>query len=146
MKVKAVIITQPIDLGEYNEAMSGGVIHVWVNPPRSVRKEREELLRTYAKFFRSVAVPEKPIAKKHALAVLLDLFRGKKTRTLTQLQEAERKVYAWFAELWSQGDNPELHWSVDEVAEINEQDPVLYQWLIRRSVLMVDAWQGDKKK
>lgn len=145
MKVKIAAIIQEIDLGEYNEAMSGGVVQVWVNPPRSVRKEREALLRAYASLFRSVAVSETPEAKKYGLGRLLDFFRGKNAR-MSELEKAGQRVYAWFATLWSQGTNPELHWSAEEVAELNEREPALYAWLIRKSVLMIDAWQADKKK
>lgn len=148
MKINPVKITQSIELADYNEAMSGGVVHVWVNPPKSMRREREQLLRAYATFFRGIAAqPDgKPEPEKKKLARVLRFFRGGKNEVLTQMQETKRRVYAWFAELWSQGSNPELHWTTDEVSELNEHDPALYQWLIRKSVLMVDGFLADKKK
>jgi len=148
MKFEIKKITQPIDLGEFHEAYRGGIIHVWVNPPKSVRKEREDLLRMYGSFFQDIARPaESDPGKKSWLSRLKKLFHfGLNSTQENRLREMELKSYQWFAELWSQGDNPELHWTADELAQMNERDPALYRWLIKQSVLMVDMFHIDKKK
>jgi len=148
MKFEIKKITQPIDLGEFHEAYRGEIIHVWVNPPKSVRKEREDLLRMYGSFFQDIARPaESDPGKKSWLSRLKKLFHfGLNSTQENRLREMELKSYQWFADLWSQGDNPELHWTADELAQMNERDPALYRWLIKQSVLMVDMFHIDKKK
>jgi hypothetical protein len=148
MKVEFAKITQPIDLGEYYEPYKGKIVHVWVNPPKSIRKEREELLRLYTKFLRNaVGVETKSTSRRPALSGLLRFFKNPlPTEQEKHLQDALHQVYAWFAQLWSQNIDAESHWTVEEIAEMNERDPALYKWLITRSVLMIDAFQMNKKK
>jgi len=148
MKFESKKITQSIDMAELNEAYSGGVIHVWVNPPKSVRKEREELLKLYAQFFRgAIGVDAKVSTQRPVLSGLLRFFKNSLPNDQEKrLQQALQRVYAWFAELWSQHPDPDLHWTADELAEMNERDPALYRWLINRSVSMIDTFQVDKKK
>ena len=148
-KFDFVTITQPIDMGEYHEAYKGRFVHVWVNPPKAVRKEREELLRNYAEFFRMISTGDvRPFLGKPRLERLVSLFTGGliKPREEKRLREVERKTFGWFAQLWSQHPDAESHWTVAEIEQVNEHDPALYKWLVQRSALMIDTFRADKKK
>jgi len=145
MKFEFTKITEAVDLGEYHVSYQGQVVHVWVNPPKSVRREREGLLRLYAGFFRQV-IDETPTRKPLLGRVMRFFIKTLPTEQEKRLQEAQRKVYGWFAQLWSQHTDTETHWSVYEISELNETDPALYAWLIGRSVLKIDTFRIDKKK
>ena len=148
-EIKVPVITKPLDLSEYHKSLSGGVIDVWVNPPKSVRRERKALLDAYAVFFAHVATSAgvADTGRRPVLRGWINLLKKRDASSQQKrLLKLEQDVYAWYANLWSQGANPELHWSVEEVEQITDRDPALYQWMIRRSTLMIDAFQSDKKK
>jgi hypothetical protein len=132
-------ITRPIDLGKYYDEYRGQVVHVWVNPPKTIRREREVLLQTYAKLIHEVSLP---VAKQgKGAAQILQLLQMKLTPSQDKrLHDLDRKFSEWFTVLWSQHADSESHWTVDEIDELKEVDHALYNWLVEQSILMIDTF------
>jgi hypothetical protein len=160
MKIEFAKITQALDLGDYYEPYRGTVIQVWVNPTWETRKWRDRILQRLAKCLGelSVLVSEsgKPAEqKKNKGAVyepslqelqrepLPDILDKRKEELQKELQ---KEAFSWLAELWSQSAKEESHWSVDEIDILFNTDPKLYEWLMRRSVEMIEQFRSDEKK
>ena len=55
-------------------------------------------------------------------------------------------MFAWYAELWSQSTDEESHWTIDEVREVSDADPALFNWLVRTSSQMLNEHRAQEKK
>ena len=128
-------ITMPLELGNYNEAYSGQVVHVWVNIPREIREKRLALMRSYAK-----ALAEHTTGKALHVIDRIPFVRAWKFR------KASKEQMAMMGEIWSAGADAETHWSAAEVQTLNDADPALYMWMARESMILVDEFRASKKK
>lgn len=136
MKFDFAKITLPLDMGGYNETYAGTILHVWVNPPRKVMDEQRVLLLDYARIIK--AEQETPGA---ANGGLLGKFLG-----LNPLVRAQKKQHEWLAQLWSQDTDKESHWTAKRVEQLFDTDPLLYAWLTRESVKLLESYRAEKKK
>ena len=130
MKFEIKQIIKAVDLGEYAEVYRGKTLRVWVNPPRAVWREYEGVLDE----------------NQRRVAEML----GDKTRIEEHAKWAAEifvpVVHDWYAKMWSQSDNPAEHWSADEIAELSEADPALYEWMQRRSLRELTEFRKAEKK
>lgn len=60
-------------------------------------------------------------------------------------------LYAWIAEMWSQGQDPGTHWTADDVralvsGDITDTDPGLWRWLMRRTWELIAEHRAQAKK
>ncbi len=125
-------ILESVDLGAYHEAYTGQTVHVWVNLPRELRREREWLMGNY---MREVIKGLKP-----GFIVNDRLVNWARQGLL------RRRNFRWLAMLWSQHEDASTHWNVWEIRKLFTQDPNLYMWLMHESALRIDAFQARKKK
>lgn len=138
--------TQPIDLGDWNETARGKFVHVWVDPPKPILRERDKFNRDYANFMLSQNISAK--------AKSAGGRSPKQSKGPTVAEQAERltaflntwkkDVYAWYAKLWSAGP-AETHWTVDEIAELDEQNPQLLKWLFEQTKTLLDNYGRAEK-
>lgn len=145
MEFRLSRITKPLDLGEYDERLRGQVLHVWVNPNKFFIKKRVELLREYAAYMKGVA--------KHSVArsayqrfknwMVLFLTQWHRKRWLEALHNLRN---SWFSRMWSQHEDAETHCTVEEVKRLSIEEPALFEWLMKESVLLLDGFAADKKK
>lgn len=149
MQLKIAKIIEAIDLGEYAEAMKGQTVQVWVNPDLATLRRRELLIEKYNRLTSAML----ELGQKAANAP--EAGRAKLAReTKAQIEEFNSYalgdfasgINAWFAELWSQSPDPSTHWTVEELAGLNEADPAFYQWLKNRSVEMLAQHRNRQKK
>jgi hypothetical protein len=136
MKLEFSKTTLPLDLGGYNQTYAGTIVHVWVNPPRKVMDEQRMLLLDYARIIK--AEQEAPGAANGGM--LGKLFGA------NPLARAQKKQHEWLARLWSQSADEESRWTAKEVEELFETDPLLYAWLTRESVKLLESYRAEKKK
>lgn len=144
-------IVRPLDLREYAPEMETE-IQVWVNPPRS-------LLVEDAGYTMAVGTVRKGLIELTRLAEEADAS-GDPARIedvrmqgrdlggqLNELGSAQANI---LSQLWSQGEDPETHWSQDEVVALAtrsaDTDPALYLWLRRRTFEMISEYRAGQKK
>ena len=146
MEIKTAIVTRPLELGEYDETLRGQTLQVWVNPPKDVRAERLSILAEMAALIRmsvSTATDAVP-AKKKPLALALAWFKPRKAPQSADpgLPALQLRAYVWLAQILSQGEAPV---SVEELERLIEADQVLYEWILKRAVEMIEAFRAEKK-
>ena len=150
MKIELRRIVRPVRLCEYAEEYGAEVIHVWVNPSRAKRLELQ-------------ALGEASMQARDRLTELADQNTGDLTdderqRLTTEAEELAEEfdrlvepLYAWYADIWSQHDDKETHWTPDDVTQLvqacMDADPALWSWLQDETLrLMREHRDGVKKK
>lgn len=120
MEIKIPKVLKEIPLSEYHADFGTRQVVVWVNPSLKLVKLRREL-------------------EKQSWTAI-----SKKDE-----KEADRlngELNAWYAEIWSQGTDPEMHLSAEEVAQAFEASPDFVRWLIERtSALFLSQREQEKK-
>lgn len=161
MKFNITKIIVPVDLGEYHESYAGQFLQVWVNPPRQIRRQRDEILSEYREALTKMLAPAlappptPPQMEKH------NLERGEKDvikktgeilkREMDEIEQAatqqlNRRMMEWLIELWNQHPDVDSRWSLDELIVLDDADPAFYAWLTRRTVEMISEYRASKKK
>lgn len=145
MKLNITKVIQALDLGEYAEAMQGQVVQVWLNPDRATLRRRELLIEEYNRRLEALKNPPQ-VTEKNRVKVA-ERFKT----TLDEFNEFAlgdflKGIHEWFASLWSQHTDAGTHWTTDELVELNEADPALYQWMKDRSLKMMEAHRSREKK
>lgn len=129
MKIPIKKVVRDLDLGEYAEEYKGLTVKVWVNPDRGTIAERDELQQEF----------ERQAQEMRNNQALAEPFLKWTAETYAPA------ILDWYARLWSQGE-PDTHWTVDEMKELDGQDPALFDWMKRRSVQMVIQHRTREKK
>jgi hypothetical protein len=108
-------------------------VNVWVNPTRKFLAERDRAIAGLdARNLQPKADdPEKQIDPE-ALQKMTESFNA--------------KMFDWYARLWSKGADAESHWTADEVKEVSETDPALFNWMVKESSRMMADWRAQEKK
>jgi len=173
MKFEIPKVTRFLPLQEYapdEKALAGVGLHVWVDPPRSVLLEFDQLNRDYGKELdklaakmaegagREVPAPSATsrggqAVKKASPAERILIWMRAREKHLRQdghfksaTESYRRSLYAWYARLWSQSPDAETHWSVEELEKTNEANPHLYEWLCHSSWALIEQHRADVKK
>jgi hypothetical protein len=140
MKIDVPKIIRPLDLREYAPEM-GTEIQVWVNPPRAKVLEMAQLEAT------SGAIQQR---MKEIRATESEVAAEEARKALEELEQTGQKIMVWFAEMWSQGPDPESHLTLEEVQKLVEHsvntDPVLWPWLCGRTRAMINEHRTKVKK
>lgn len=136
-------ITQPLDLGDYAEALAGQQFTVWVNPP-------EKLRRQYFTDLQNVLGARDDLAA--AWRVLADApddqtAKNQHADALNRMETLTAAMLEIISQLLSQGAEPV---SVDDLKEMiaasEETDPAFYGWLAGRVWGMVADHRTNAKK
>lgn len=130
MKFDIKKVIRVMDLNDYDPQFNGQVIQVWVNPDRAFIRERDELWRENVQ--RIQAIKDQP--------------EGREEYIKWSTEEFIPRNHAWFARIWSQGSDASQNWTADELMQIGEQDPALYDWIQRRTMEMLMVFRSDEKK
>ena len=131
MKIDIPRVTRPVALSDYAPEFGDQAIQMWVNPPRKVRLAFSDIMDRYK-------------------ATLDELTEAEGDEALSDL--AERvvelggEIYAWYADLWSQGDD---EWTADEVGEFvqacMDTDPGLWDYVQEGCLDAMAAYRRQKK-
>ena len=153
MKFDIKKVIQPLPLREYAEGYPEGLaVQVWVNPPRSLLQQRDELDRELGRMA-AVAYKDEE-ARLQAIAKESDPQRIKELQSAdeqaVQAYREEIKAYTgrsyeWFSQLWSQGP-AETHWPLEDLHELSEHDPALLMWMLERTRELLRAHREHEKK
>jgi len=131
MKIEIMKGLQDLDLGDYADEYKGQglAVKVWVNPDRGTIAERDDIQAEF----------DRQLQETKTNNALVEPFLKWVVETYTHV------ILNWYSRLWSQGA-PDTHWSVDEMKELDKQDPALFEWMKRRSVQMIIQHRTREKK
>lgn len=135
MKFNIPKIVKSISLGEYDESLSEQKIWMWVNPPKKMRREFDEIQQGI----------------REQVNLLLEASEEKKQKIKKAIEKLQAENSVWWAEMWSQSEDKETHWSVEDVEQLLEKcadkDPQLWSFLIDTSLELLKAHiVGERKK
>lgn len=144
--------TQALDLGGWNPELNGQLVHVWVDPPRDVLREREAFRREYNTFLASLVGETERAAKtgktgsKAEREAQLQADQQRAERLNAFVKTWSRSVYAWYEQIWSHGPESAYHPMVDEMVEMDQANPKFLAWLISGTDKCIDEYRGVEKK
>jgi len=144
LKISVPKIVRDLDLGGYADELAGQRVQVWVNPPREKVLAYSDIMAEIDGFDQQIAdlhgrISEEP-EKVDELTEQIDALAER-------VEKANDALFAWYAEIWSQGDEKESAESVREFATSTmDTDPALWRWVAQSTVLMIaDHRRGEKK-
>jgi hypothetical protein len=129
-------ITQPIDLAEYNQALAGGIVHVWVNPTREHRGQLVEFQvesNRVVRLLDAMNQADTPEAER----------TGKANEMLDGIKASSQRIYEWYAVTWSKNSET---WTAAECEDIHKTDPALWEWLQNRTHALMDEFRQATRK
>ena len=116
-------------------------ISVWVNPPR-------QLLESYS----AARAESRAVTKRMAELASQDGEVNQEDRqaVASRLLEVNQRFFAWFAEIWSQSEDPATRVTADEVKELairsETDDPALWEFLVHGTWRLIDEHRQHAKK
>lgn len=129
MQIQIKKLIRPLDLAGYASEMQGQAVQVWVNPTREVIQKRVALDDELAQRLKDSTTAE-------TSAALLEWTKA----------TYEPGMREWFAQVWSQHENRETHWTADELAQLDTIEPALVLWLNARTMQMIREHRATEKK
>jgi hypothetical protein len=130
---------RPIRLAEFLPEFGEDVIWVWANPTQELLVRRTEQIRR-AISVREQLIALKPLTDEDSQARVIAL--GK------EMEQVGEAMMAWLAEIWSQHEDPETHFSLEDVKalanESMEREPALYGWLIDQTMRLIAEHRKKK--
>ena len=135
MKINIPKVIVGVDMGEYAPELAGRMLQVWVNLPLDVLSEH------LAMAARLNLTPS--VLRTSPPNIPSGVFGGESA--LTFVGDGQEGLLKWYAFVWSQGD-VESHWTVDELKEIEQEDPAFLSWMIGATWEARKAHMDRKKK
>ena len=131
MKINIPKVTRPIALSDYAPEFGEQVIEMWVNPPREKRLAFAGIMDRYRDTLARIEQAEDSDD-------LADLTQ--------QIVDQAGELHAWYAEMWSQGED---EWTAEQVKELAEAaldtDPGLWDFVQERSLDLMQEYRRRKK-
>ena len=131
MKITIPKVTRPIALSDYAPEFGEQVIEMWVNPPREKRLAFAGIMDRYRDTLARIEQAEDSDD-------LADLTQ--------QIVDQAGELHAWYAEMWSQGED---EWTAEQVKELAEAaldtDPGLWDFVQERSLDLMQEYRRRKK-
>lgn len=141
MKINIPKVIVGVDMGEYAPELSGRMLQVWVNLPLDVLSEH---LAMAARLNAAPSVlPPTGTTRASPPDTAARIFGGESA--LTFEGDGQEGLLKWYAFVWSQGE-VESHWTVDELREIEMEDPAFLSWMIGATWEARKAHMDRKKK
>ena len=143
MSIKVPKIVRSLELVEYVPELEGQSLSIWVNPPRALMAEfvglQEKILQYQVKLEEIVERSKKDGKGADLTADVAALDE--------KIGAVNDELYAWFAQIWGQGESPETAESVKEFAVTNaDTDPALWAFVTQQTVGMIrDHREGNRK-
>jgi len=140
-KIKIRKVVRQLDLDDYFGTGESEYIHVWVNPPRSIREQHNRNIQESKDVIKDLA----------ALKEDKDATENQYKTIGERLQAVNLAMHEYWATIWSQGKDESTHWTADEVKELQsaalEDDPILWKFVTDMSIgMMNDYLNGQSKK
>jgi hypothetical protein len=140
MKITIPKIILPVEMTDYSPELAGKFLFVWVNPPREMLAQYDELVnelqtKELENARRTLFPAEQPKAESSGLQQTFDTLKHwLHIKAETKPEGIDEKLLRWYAEVWSQGPE-DSRWTVAELRELEMQDPAFLSWMI------AETWQ-----
>lgn len=135
MKINIPKVVKQLRLADYEPAYGDAAVNVHCNP------SREELAALRAQSVQIEALRKETLGQPEGDR-LVEIAR--------ELDAAGQFFFEWYARNWSQGADPETHWTADEVRELyagtKDVEPGLWPWLTGRTLEMITDYRSGQKK
>lgn len=128
-------IIQTVDMAEYHEKMrEAPPIYVWVNPP-------QRILDDFALIQRELQAAKESAER---LGKSRGWLKGHRWRKLSErMARANRQLYAWLAQIWSQHADPTTHVTAADVEmfahQLAGEDLSLWRWITEQTYGLIVA-------
>ncbi len=135
MRIEIPKIVQKIHLAEYAEEFGDQCIEVWVNPPRDVLVQHDDLVQLVVKCREESEAARKSLLPKEEI-----------DRLRKEIQNAHQKINDWYSKIWSQGDTSISAQEVEDLlGTAHESDPAFENWLVSRTLGMITDHRDGQK-
>jgi len=150
MKIVIPKIVIPVEMAEYSPELAGKFLHVWVNPPKDKLQGYDELVATLQmQELKTAQANLYPDGKKDSepglLGAIKTMAHWVSSKKDKRPDGIDVKFLEWYAEIWSQGPE-QTRWTVDELRELENQDPAFLSWMITQTWATRTAHVQGKKK
>ena len=141
MPIQIRKLVRPLALRELAPEYGEDFISVWVNPPRA-------MLEAYA----AARAESRAVTKRMAELASQDgeVSREDRQAVASRLLEVNQHFFAWFAEIWSQSEDPATRVTTDKVKELairsETDDPALWEFLVHGTWRLIDEHRQHAKK
>jgi hypothetical protein len=147
MRFEIKPLVRPIRLRDYAEEYGDETIWVWVNLPRQIRLAHYDIVRD----FEGVVDARKELEEQLESSGEAGLDEKAVDEHADKLDDLSRRLYGWFATVWSKHEDEDTHWTADEVGELVDAcldaDPRLWSWIQDEHWRLVNEHrEGVKKK
>ena len=150
LKIPKLIV--PLDLSGYSPELAGEFIQVWVDPPRRLRQEYDELLlEVQAEEVRRVQADLVPAPASSGVSTFENFLQkaqsllGARKKGIERGEATDLRILKWYVHLWSQGPEGSAL-SLVEVQNIENENPAFLGWLIQETWRMIHENQVRLKK
>ena len=135
MKFNIPKIIRPLEMSEYDEAMEGLTLHVWINPPRGIHSSYWKFQGELLKLSKELeALVEKKSTEKEI------------EKLNARIEAVNQEVFAWFSNIWSQGKDPETHVSIEDIEHFADEDPAIWGFVTSSTMNMINEHQAKQRK
>lgn len=129
-------IVKRLQLAEYAEEFGEQFIEIWVNPPRDVLIQHDDLVKLVMKVNEDIAIMRK--AKRPQDEI---------DRLTNEIRELQTKIAGWYSKIWSQGETAINSNEVEDLlASAHESDPAFETWIVTRTLDMIKDHREGRKK
>lgn len=138
-------IVRPLDLSGFAPELVQEIAEapppflMWVNPHLAVQERLAGLQDE-----------QKALAKELSEAVKRKAADEELKALAERLSALNIAVAAWWAEVWSQGPDPETHWTAEQVKAFQlrcaEEDPALWEFVVRGCWALVREHRESARK
>ena len=152
MKIVIPKVIVQVAMSEYAPELEGKFLSVWVNPSMEKMQGYFDLVNEMqaAELEKArdalIEKPQEPPANQTILQRTFDQLTKWIGLKRTQKDEGiDLRLLKWYVEMWSQGPE-ESRWSIDELKELEQQDPTFLSWMISQTWQARTAHIERKKK
>lgn len=126
-------VIRPLALADYDPQYEGLQLQVWVNPPRGKRERFWSLTLEVGELMERIRDRSK------------DTVSTETDELVERANRTGQEMLEWLSEILSQGDE-ESHCTHETLADLADQSPGLYQWILRKSYQTINDYRAGKKK
>ncbi len=153
MKIEIPRVVRALELGGYVAEMKEARILMWVNPPVSKRRAFYETADRIDQLNEAIALlgPKGPAPEPPRPDMRPNAYVGLPRDELSaKVEELYKIVCAWWAEMWSQGEAADTHWTAEEVdklfSDAGETDPELIDFIRKGCLRLMAEYRESAKK